>query len=255
MNRILDNKVVIVTGATGGIGQAACRILGLAGATLVLSDRAGDTGDALADDIRRGGSTASFIAADLTSESEIAALVEATLSLHGRVDCAFNTAGVESNQKPLAELTLEEWQRVIDLDLTATFLCMKYQILAMLREGRGAIVNTAAGIGQIAFPKMADYVAAKAGLIGLTRAAAVDYGKHHIRVNAILPGAIKTPMLERAQEIPAFAENFGRILDRHALGRIGQPEEVGHAAAWLLSDQASFVTGVAMPVDGGFLVT
>lgn len=174
---------------------------------------------------------------------------------YGRIDGAFNNAGLESHQKPLAELSREEWQKVIDIDLTAVFLCIKHQVLAMLRTGGGAIVNTASSLGKVAIPAAAEYVSAKHGVIGLTRSAAADYSARGIRVNAVLPGVIRTPMFERVVNEPAFQTHFERTKARHSIGRFGMHSEVGEACAWLLSDAASFVTGAAMEVDGGYLAT
>lgn len=253
MSHVLKDKVIIVTGAGGGIGRESCRVLAAAGAKLILSDISEREGQATLDAIREDGHDARFIAADVGSEASVSALVEQTVSIHGRLDGAFNNAAVEQAGKPLAELTLAEWERVIRIDLTGVFICMKYQIPAMLANRGGSIVNTSSAASQVAFPNGSEYLAAKAGVIGLTRAAAVDYGARGIRVNALLPGVIRTPMIARLAEDPAFSDLFDRSRERHILHRFGEPSEIGEAAKWLLSDASSFVQGTALSVDGGFL--
>ena len=180
-------------------------------------------------------------------------MVDATLASFGRLDAAFNNAAIPQANRLLAELSTEEWRRCIDIDLTGTFFCLKYEIIAMLKTGGGAIVNTSSTCGVTAFPVAAEYCAAKHGVIGLTRAAALDYGTRGIRVNAIIPAATRTPMLEKLiNEKPEMEEHLNKM---HPIGRYSQPEEVALAAIWLLSDEASFVTGAALPVDGGFTAT
>lgn len=249
----LNGKVVIVTGAAGGIGHDASLVLARAGARLVLTDVAAEGGEAAAAAVRDEGGDAIFVAADLASETDIAGLVDKAVAHYGRLDGAFNNAGVEQRNKPLDELTLEEWNRAIAIDLTAVFLCIKYQVRAMLASGGGAIVNTASSLGQVAIPGASEYVAAKHGVVGLTRAAGADYGARGVRVNAVLPGIIGTPMIARLSSDPAFSAMFDRLRDRHPIGRFGEPSEIGEAVAWLLSDAASFMNGAAVAVDGGYL--
>lgn len=249
----LNGKVVIVTGAAGGIGHDASLVLARAGARLVLTDVAAEGGEAAAAAVRDEGGNAIFVAADLASETDIAGLVDKAVAHYGRLDGAFNNAGVEQRNKPLDELTLEEWNRAIAIDLTAVFLCIKYQVRAMLASGGGAIVNTASSLGQVAIPGASEYVAAKHGVVGLTRAAGADYGARGVRVNAVLPGIIGTPMIARLSSDPAFSAMFDRLRDRHPIGRFGEPSEIGEAVAWLLSDAASFMNGAAVAVDGGYL--
>ena len=250
---MLKGKAVIVTGAAGGIGQAACRVLAAAGARLVMSDVAGAPGEEACRAVCDAGGEATFIPADLASEAEIEALVAGAVGLYGRVDGAFNNAGVEQRNKPLAELTLEEWSRAIQIDLTAVFLCVKHQVRAMLKSGGGAIVNTSSSLGQVGLAGAGEYVAAKHGVIGLTRAAGADYGGLGVRVNAVLPGITRTPMIARLSGDPALSETFDRLRTRHSMNRFGEPREIGEAVAWLLSDHASFVNGAAIAVDGGYL--
>lgn len=250
---VLDGKVVLVTGAAGGIGSAACGVLAEAGARLVISDIARDAGEALAEALRAAGHEAVFAAADLASEAQIKDLVASAMARFGRLDGAFNNAGMEQHNTPIDQLTLEQWDSVIRIDLTAVFLCIKHQVPAMLESGGGSIVNTASGLGQIAIPNAAEYVAAKHGVIGITRAAAADYGARGIRVNAILPGIVRTPMIERLASDPTFGAHIEKLRMRHLMQRFAEPHEIGEAAKWLLSDGASFVNGIALAVDGGAL--
>jgi NAD(P)-dependent dehydrogenase (short-subunit alcohol dehydrogenase family) len=249
----LSGKVVIVTGAAGGIGHDASLVLARAGARLVLTDVAVDGGEAAAETVRGEGGDAIFVAADLASEADVEVLVAKTVAHYGRLDGAFNNAGVEQRNKPLDELSLDDWNRAIAIDLTAVFLCIKYQVRAMLASGGGAIVNTASSLGQVAIPGASEYIAAKHGVVGLTRAAGADYGARGVRVNAVLPGIIETPMIARLSSDPDFSAMFDRLRARHPIGRFGQPSEVGEAVAWLLSDAASFMNGAAIACDGGYL--
>jgi NAD(P)-dependent dehydrogenase (short-subunit alcohol dehydrogenase family) len=253
MTRLLDNRTYIVTGAGGGIGKEASRVLAEAGAHVIVSDIAVESGEATVAAIRGAGLSASFFKADLASETEIQALVEHAVRTHGRLDGAFNNAGLEQCALPLHELTLEQWNRALRVDLTSVFLCIKHQVIAMLKSGGGAIVNTASSLGQVAIANASEYITAKHGVVGLTRAAAAEYGAKGIRINAVLPGIILTPMISRLVTDPAFGAFFDKVKERHPIGRFGQPREIGEAVKWLLSDGASFVNGAAFAVDGGYL--
>lgn len=253
MSGMLNDRAVLVTGAGGGIGAATALVLAAHGARLVLTDVNVEAGEAAVNAVTSAGGEAHFVQADLGSEAAISALVAETVRLLGKIDGAFNNAGVEQRNKPLADLSLEEWDLAIRIDLTAVFLCIKHQVKAMLGTGGGAIVNTASSLGQVAIPGACEYVSAKHGVIGLTRAAGADYGQQGVRVNAVLPGITRTPMIARLSEEPAFAEMFGRLKLRHSMGRFGEPSEIGEAVAWLLSPQASFMNGAAVAVDGGYL--
>jgi NAD(P)-dependent dehydrogenase (short-subunit alcohol dehydrogenase family) len=253
MTGSLSGKSIIVTGAGGGIGRAASVVLANAGANVVVTDIAEENGRATVDAIRSNGANAIFFRADLAIEQDVQALVERAVSTYGRLDGAFNNAGLEQCAKPLHELTTEQWERALRVDLTSVFWCLKYQVIAMLRTGGGSIVNTASSLGQVAIANASEYIAAKHGVIGLTRAGAAEYGARGIRVNAVLPGIIRTPMIARLTEDPQFSAFFGRLKERHPIGRFGEPEEVGEAVRWLLSDSASFMNGAALSVDGGYL--
>jgi NAD(P)-dependent dehydrogenase (short-subunit alcohol dehydrogenase family) len=251
MTQPLNGKVIIVTGAAGGIGQACAVTLAEAGARLVLTDIVNC--DATIAVIRRFEKNAIFVKADVSVESEVEGLVAQTVKMFGRLDGAFNNAGVEQCATPLHELTSAQWERAVRIDLTGVFFCLKHEIRAMLKSGGGAIVNTASALGAVAIPNASEYVASKHGVIGLTRAAAVEYGAKGIRVNAVLPGIIETPMLARAASDPGVAAYLEMLRTRNPAGRFGSPSEVGEAVAWLLSDSASFVMGASISVDGGTL--
>jgi len=253
MARVLEGKVIIVTGAAGGIGSATSLVLADAGAKVVVTDIVDEGALAVVDAIKSGGGVAAYIRADLAAETEVAGLIQKTIAMYGRLDGAFNNAAVEQSGKPLHELTTAQWERALRVDLTAVFWCMKYQILAMLKHPGGAIVNTASSLGQVAIQNASEYITAKHGILGVTRAAAAEYGIHGVRINAVLPGIIKTPMIARLELDPTFADLFGKLKGRHPIGRFGNPAEIGEAVKWLLSDSASFVNGTTMAVDGGYL--
>jgi NAD(P)-dependent dehydrogenase (short-subunit alcohol dehydrogenase family) len=253
MAGVLQGKTFIVTGGGGGIGRDTSLVLAQAGAHVVVTDVAADRGHETLRSIENADLSGSFFQADLASESAIRALVEHAVDTYGRLDGAFNNAGLEQCAKPLHELTLEEWDRALRIDLTSVFLCIKHQVIAMLKSGGGSIVNTASSLGQVAIENASEYIAAKHGVVGLTRAAAAEYGRQGIRVNAVLPGIVLTPMISRLVADPAFAAFFDKVKERHPIGRFGEPREIGAAVKWLLSDEASFVNGSAFAVDGGYL--
>jgi NAD(P)-dependent dehydrogenase (short-subunit alcohol dehydrogenase family) len=252
---ILQGKTIIVTGAGGGIGREASIVLANAGANVVVTDIAADRGQETLGAVSSAGLSAVFFPADLASERDIHALVDHAVKAFGRLDGAYNNAGVEQCALPLHQLTLEQWDRALRIDLTSVFLCVKHQVTAMLKTGGGAIVNTASSLGQVAIPNASEYISAKHGVVGLTRAAAAEYGRQGIRVNAVLPGIVLTPMISRLVEDPQFSAFFQKVKERHPIGRFGQPAEIGETVKWLLSDLASFVNGAAIAVDGGYLAT
>jgi NAD(P)-dependent dehydrogenase (short-subunit alcohol dehydrogenase family) len=251
-SRSLEGKAVLVTGAGGGIGRASSLLLARAGAHVIISDLNTEAGEATAAAVSAIGGTCTFVCADLAQESSVEALIAAAVRAYGRLDGAFNNAGISQVGKPLADLSTAEWERAIRVDLTSVFWCMKYQLKAMTDSG-GAIVNTASSLGQVAISNASEYVAAKHGVIGLTRAAAAEYGAHGVRVNSVLPGVIRTPMSAGLTEAPHLTAFHRKLRERHPVQRFGEPSEVGEAVVWLLSDAASFVNGAAIAVDGGYL--
>jgi NAD(P)-dependent dehydrogenase (short-subunit alcohol dehydrogenase family) len=253
MSGLLENKTIIVTGAGGGIGRASCVVLAAAGANVIVTDIVETSGAATVDEVISRGGAATFVKADLSVEDNVRNLVDSAVSIYGKLDGAFNNAGLEQCAVPLHELTTEQWEKALRVDLTSVFWCIKYQVIAMLKTGGGAIVNTASSLGQVAIPNASEYITAKHGVVGLTRAAGAEYASQGIRVNAVLPGIIRTPMIARLSEDARFSAMFGKLKERHPIGRFGEPEEVGEAVKWLLSKDASFMNGAAMAVDGGYL--
>ncbi|GIX49235.1 MAG: short chain dehydrogenase [Candidatus Tectimicrobiota bacterium] len=246
----LAGKVVLVTGAASGIGRATALACAREGARVVVADTAAAGGEETVARIRQAGGEARFVRADVTRAAEVEALVAEAVAAYGRLDCAHNNAGIEGPLAPTAEYPEEAWDRVLAVNLKGVWLCMKYEIAQMLRQGGGAIVNTASLAGLVGARRLAAYVASKHGVVGLTRAAALEYAKAGIRVNAVCPGIIRTAMVQRMflERNPQAEE---RLAASEPMGRLGTPEEVAEAVVWLCSDAASFVTGHALSVDGG----
>lgn len=255
MNRALEEKVIIVTGGGSGIGRAAAIACAAAGARVAVADIAVGQGEDTVAAIRQQDGEAIFVATDVSNEAQVEVLVAATVEKFGRLDGAFNNAGLAQTNVLLHELTATQWRRIQSVNYDGVFFCMKHEIGAMLQSGGGAIVNTSSALGRVAVPLSADYCGSKGGVLGLTKGAAVDYGHRQIRVNAILPGAVDTPMVQALTSDPQFAGLLEKLRTSHPVGRIGLPEEVAAAAVWLLSEQSSFVTGAELAVDGGFLAT
>ncbi len=246
----LADRSAIITGAAGGIGRAAALVFAREGARLTLTDRDAGRGQETLDLVRKAGGTANFLAGDISSEPFVEEVVASAVQTYGRLDCAFNNAGIISElAEPVGNYSLAEWDRVLRINLTSMFLCMKYETSAMLRTGGGAIVNTSSALGQVGQYNMPAYCASKAGVLGLTRATALDYATKNIRVNAIMPGVIETPMTKEGVfvKMPGLEEI---LLAQHPIGRFGRPEEVASAALFLCSDAASYITGHALAVDG-----
>ncbi|WP_395106185.1 SDR family NAD(P)-dependent oxidoreductase [Actinomadura sp. SCN-SB] len=243
-----DGKVVLVTGAGSGIGRASAEAFGREGASVAVADIDRSVAEETAEAIVKAGGTAEPFTADVADEDAVNALIGAVVERFGGLDVAHNNAGIEGAHLPMAEMPLEDWQRTLAVNLTGVFLCMKAEIPVMLERG-GAIVNTASASGLVGGWNLAGYTAAKHGVVGLTRAAACDYGERGIRINAVCPGAIDTPFLA---ELPQpFLQ---RLTEGHPIGRLGRAEEIADAVLWLASDRASFVIGQALQVDGGVVM-
>lgn len=248
MEKIFNDKVAIVTGGSFGIGRATAILFARKGAKVVIVDWVDD--NETLNTIKSEGGEAIFIKFDVSKEEDIKMMVEKTVSTFGRLDFAFNNAGIEGLSATTHECTTENWDRVIGVNLKGAWLCMKYEIQEMLKLKKGAIVNTSSIAGLVGFQGIPAYVASKHGLNGLTKNAALEYSKLGIRVNSVCPGVIKTPMIDRftgkKKEVEKQFENM------EPMGRMGLPEEVAAAAVWLCSDESSFVTGDTIAVDGGW---
>ncbi|MGW4027916.1 SDR family NAD(P)-dependent oxidoreductase [Streptomyces sp. NPDC004838] len=243
-----SGKVALVTGGSTGIGRATVLAFGEAGASVALASRDEDTGREVARLINEAGGQAFHHVADVSRDEDVAGLVRTVVDRFGRLDIAFNNAGTLPPTGPLLAQSDQDWARTIGVDLTGVFFSLRHEIRAMLRTGGGAIVNTASVAGLIADPGMAPYVAAKHGVIGLTKAAAMDYAEHGIRVNAIAPGLVRTPMLESWLNDPETRET---VLAYSPQRRVSEPEEIAATVLYLVSDAASFVTGSVITIDGG----
>lgn len=245
------NQVVLVTGGTSGIGRAAAIAFAREGAKVVVAGRRPAEGNATVKTITDAGGEALFIKTDVSHEDEVSALVAQTLSRFGRLDVAFNNAGVEGSLGPTAGQTVENYHHVFDANVKGVFLSLKYEIPAMLLTGGGSIINTSSVAGSIGFPNFGLYVASKHAVIGLTKSAALEYAAQRIRVNAISPAAIQTDMLDRAFGA-GESDNKKFLASHHPVGRIGTSDEIADAVLYLAAPGASFVTGHNLLVDGGF---
>lgn len=249
---LFEGKAVIVTGAANGIGRAAAVAFAREGAGVVVADVDEAGGRATVDTVTGSGGDAVFVRTDVSSPSDVQAMVATAVERFGRLDHAFNNAGVVGGGAPIADMPVETWQRGIGVMLTGVFLCLKYEIPEIRKQGGGAIVNTSSGAGIIGFPGMADYVSSKHAVIGLTKTAALECAADNIRVNAICPGTARTKMVEDWMQGDEEAEAQVRAM--HPIGRIAAPEEIAAAAVWLCSDASSFVMGHALVVDGGYTI-
>jgi NAD(P)-dependent dehydrogenase (short-subunit alcohol dehydrogenase family) len=248
---LLDGKAVLITGAASGIGRATAIAAGEEGAELLLSDVNVEAGEALAQEL---GDDASFSACDVTSEEQVQDLVAKASSRFGRLDGAFNCAGILGTVALTTDTPLDAWKQIIDVDLNGVFLCTKHELRLMAEQGSGAILNMASAAGLIGWAGASGYVAAKHGVVGLSKAAAVEFAPQGVRVNAICPAYTETPMVSDLFEniLGGDPANVDAARANHPIGRFAQPEEIAAACVWLLSDKASFVTGTAMSVDGGY---
>lgn len=244
-------KVAFVTGAAAGIGRATALAFAQGGARVAVVDVNADGGMQTAHFIKEAGGEAHFFKCDVSKALEVRDVIEKTVGQFGRLDFAFNNAGIEGHQAVTPDCTEENWNRVIDINLKGVWLCMKYQIAQMLKQGGGSIVNCSSIAGLVGFMGIPAYVASKHGVLGLTKTAALEYAKANIRVNSICPGVIKTPMIDRFSHGEAQVQK--QLIEGEPVGRMGQPEEIAAAVLWLSSDQSSFVTGHSLVVDGGWV--
>lgn len=252
MSGKLTGKVAIVTGAASGIGEATAMLFAEEGASVVVADVDEGRGGQVAERIRASAAPAKFVTADVSKAEDVQTMVRAATEEYGRLDVIFNNAGIEGEMnKPTAECTLENWHRVMEINLTGVFLGMKYAIPEMLKSGGGSIINNASVAGLVGFAGIPAYCASKGGVIQLTKCAAMEYAEQGIRVNAICPGIIRTPMVERATGGTAEGEAAFTALE--PVGRFGTPEEIARMALFLACDDSSFCTGAPFVVDGGFV--
>lgn len=246
--RTFEHKVVIVTGAGSGIGRATALAFAQEGAKVVVSDVKETEGQKTVATIKEQKGEAYFIKCDVSSEEQVKNLVDKTVEKYGRLDCAYNNAGIEGAPSSTVECSTENWDKTINTNLKGVWLCMKYEIPAMLKFGKGSIVNCSSIAGLVGFEAIPAYVASKHGVIGLTETAALEFAKKNIRVNAVCPGAIHTPMLDR------FTHGEEKSMaDQDPMGRIGTPEEIADSVLWLCSDKSTYVTGQSIAVDGGWV--
>ncbi len=251
MSKQFEGKVALVTGASSGIGRASALAFAREGAKVIVADVLVEGGEETVRMIKEAGGEALFVKTDVSKASEVENLIHKAVETYGRLDCASNNAGIEGQSAPTADCSEENWDRTININLKGAWLCMKYEIPQMLKQGGGAIVNTASVAGLVGFQGLPAYSASKGGIIQLTRVAALEYAKAGIRVNAVCPGVIRTSMVERLQGGQAEAE--AGFIAMEPVGRMGKPEEIAEAIVWLCSDAASFVTGHPMVVDGGLV--
>ena len=249
MAGLVTGKVAIVTGGGSGIGRASALAFAREGAKVVVADVVVEGGEETVRLIQHNGGAAIFVKTNESKAAEVEALVARAVLTYGRLDCAHNNAGIEGPGATTVDYAEESWERVLAINLTGVWLCMKYEIPQMLKQGSGAIVNTASTAGLVGYPRGSAYVASKHGVVGLTKTAALEYAKSGIRVNAVCPGAIDTPMMGRITD--HRPQRAARMAAAEPVGRMGQPAEIAEAVVWLCSEAASFVTGHAMAVDGG----
>jgi NAD(P)-dependent dehydrogenase (short-subunit alcohol dehydrogenase family) len=246
----LEGKVALVTGGGSGIGRATALRLAQEGVKVMIADYVPEGALKVVKAIKDAGGTADCIAADVSVTKQVEAMVAKTVETYGRLDYAFNNAGIEGTMGDTANYAEESFDRVIAINLKAVWLCMKYELPQMLKQGGGAIVNTASTLGLVAIQGACAYTAAKHGVVGLTRTAALEYAQKNIRVNCVCPGFIRTAMVERGMDKGLIAEE--QMVAIEPIGRLGKPEEIAEGVLWLMSDAASFVTGHTLTIDGAW---
>ncbi|HEX2707736.1 MAG TPA: SDR family oxidoreductase, partial [Solirubrobacterales bacterium] len=249
---LLDDKAILITGAASGIGRATAQEAHAEGARLLLADVNDEQGESVAAEIGDG---ASYVHCDVTDEASVQAAVAGAVSELGRLDGAFNCAGILGSLGNVGDVEFDDWKKILDVDLNGVFLCTKHELRVMAEQGSGSILNMASAAGLIGWPAAAGYVAAKHGVVGLTKSAALEYAEQGIRVNSICPSYVLTPMVEKDLFEDALGndqELIAAARANHPIGRFAEVDEIAAAATWLLSDKASFVTGTAMSVDGGY---
>ncbi len=244
----LNGKVAIITGAASGIGKATAILFAEQGAKIVVADIDKDGGKKTVADIQDVGNDAIFVNTDVTVKSDTEQMVEQTIASYGKLDILLNNAGI-AMRLPVAELSEEDWHRCLDVNLTGVFLCSKAAIPAMQNNGCGSIINLSSIYGIVGADVRAAYVASKGAVTNLTRGMALDYASDNIRVNCICPGFVETPLVAGVVKTP---EEYQKLADKHPLRRLGQPKEIAYGALYLASDESAFVTGIALPIDGGY---
>lgn len=245
--KCFEGKTAFITGAASGIGLAAAVAFAAEGAPVVVIDRSEEALKETAEKVKAAGGEVLAVACDVSKPEQVEAAVAMGVKAFGRIDCAFNNAGVENKAAPLHEIELEEWDRILNINLRGTFVCMKHELAQMVKQGGGVVVNTSSGAGIRGVAGGASYAASKHALIGMTKSAALDYAKQNIRVNAVLPGNIATPMMDRFT-----GGDIQKAIDLEPVGRLGKPEEIAGAVLWMCSDLGGFVTGASIVVDGGW---
>jgi len=251
MAGVLDGKAIVITGGSTGIGRATAARAAAAGASLVIADINEREGERAVADIRAEGGEAVFVRTDVTDAGAVQALIAACVARYGRLDGAFNNAGIEGAFASITKMTEAEFDRTILVDLKGVWLCLKYEIEQLMKQGTpGSLVSTASVAGLVGSRGGTAYCAAKHGVVGMSKSAALEFARKGIRVNAVCPGVIQTPMVDRLTSAAGIEAT--QLVAQEPMGRLGEPREIGDAVVWLLSDGASFVTGIALPVDGGY---